>query len=359
MRFGIDISSIPYGTGVSRYTNNLVRAMLPLVGDDQLIAYGSSLRQYFKLKEFCTFNRLIDYSLNRYPPVFTSLLFNSLHLPINWFTGQLDVFHAWDWQIPSVPTGKLVSTVHDLALFKFPHNAHPQIASQHKNTLKYLKQHADGVIAVSQTTKNDLISLLDFDPNKIIVIPEALPIESQISITDPDLDEVKQKFSITKPYFLIVGTLEKRKNIQNQYQAWLHYRKDFDLVVAGNPLDVILAPVPGLHLTGFVESKELAALYQGAAVLLYVSNYEGFGLPILEAFYHQIPVVTTNTSAMPEVAGDAAVYAEAQSPESIIMNLGLALQTRTNLVKKGLERLKLFSWDSIARQTLSLYRSLK
>ena len=356
MRIGIDISSIPFGTGVSRYTTNLVRALIPQLGNDQLVLFGSSLRQHQTLTDFCRMtDQRINQSLYSYPPKLTSFFFNTFHPPISMFTGPLDVFHTWDWQVPSIPSGKLISTVHDLALFKFPETAHPDIKRHHEVTLKYLKAQNASIIAVSQTTKDDLIDLFAFDPQRISVIPEALPLESCLPVSTEEIAAVKAMYGIKKPYFLIVGTMEKRKNLQVQITAWMHYRQQFDLVIVGKPGGDAIKPVDGLITPGFLDGPDLAALYAGTTVLLYVSLYEGFGLPILEAFYHHVPVVTANNSNLPVVAGNAATYADPARPETIVVAIAQAINQRNQLIQLGESRLKQFSWDTVARQTLALY----
>ena len=113
---------------------------------------------------------------------------------------------------------------------------------------------------------------------------------------------------------------------------------------------------PGLHYLSAVNDHELACLYRTAQLLLYVSLYEGFGLPILEAFFYQLPVVTGNLSSMPEVGGDAVVLCQPQSVASIIQGIGQALLHRPALITRGQARLELFSWDQIAAQTYAVYQ---
>jgi O-antigen biosynthesis alpha-1,3-mannosyltransferase len=364
MRIGLDISSAVYGTGVSHYTTNLVRSMLPLLHpDDQMVVFGASLRQRSALHEFSKelFVNHASAIINRlfpFPPSLTSLLFNQLNLPINRLTGDLDLFHAWDWYIPHPGHAKLVSTVHDLALFKFPDTAHPQIKTQHQAALIRLKQFNAHLIAVSQATKNDVIKLFNYDPALIHVIPEALPQESCLSPNDSQIKTVLAKYHLNRPYMLMVGTHEPRKNFLNQIKAWEAYKHDYDLVLVGKQAWQDIKPQSGLHLLGYVAGLELASLYRRATALLYVSLYEGFGLPILEAFYHQVPVVTGNVSAMPEVSGDAAVLTDPHDKEAIAAAIGQALQFREALVSKGTQQLAHYSWQSTAHQTLDLYKEI-
>jgi glycosyltransferase involved in cell wall biosynthesis len=359
MHIGFDISSLPFGTGVSRYTSNLLAALVPLLhSPDQLTLFGSSLRQKQALMQYADRYPDMIKKLYSFPPSLVSVLFNQLNLPITALTGNLDVFQAWDWYTPNPGKARLVSTVHDVALFKYPDTAHPSIKHHHEISLTRLKKYNATIIAVSQATKNDLIEFFSFQPNQITVIPEALPQELNVIPSKEQLIQVKQEFALTKPYMLIVGTREPRKNHERQIQAWHPFKADYDLVVVGKSGWETLTPEPGLKLLGYVDGLKLAALYRGAEVLLYASLYEGFGLPILEGFFHQVPVVTANVSAMPEVAGDAAVLADPLNHDSLVYSINQALQYKDTWVKKGLERLRHFSWGSTARQTLLLYNSL-
>ena len=357
MRLGIDISAVVYGTGVSRYTSNLVRSLVPLLSNDQLILFGSSLRQKPVLENFV--NSLppsITPRIHAYPPSLVSVLFNTLHVDISRLTGPLDVFHAWDWYIPAIKHGALVSTVHDLALFKFPDTAHPSIKKHHQRTLELLKAHAVMIIAVSRSTKMDLVNLFHFDPQRIVVIPEALPREVAIQVSPEQIAQVKRRYRLTKPYILMVGTREKRKNYPLQIAAWQHFKDDYQLVIVGRPGDQEIKMQAGMILTDSLDPTTLACLYAGSALLLYASIYEGFGLPILEAFFHRTPVVTSNLSAMPEVAGNAAMLVDPVHVQSIIIGIGKALQSRQQLIGLGDQRVRQFSWETVAQQTLQAYQ---
>lgn len=360
MKLGIDISSIPYGTGVSRYTGNLVRALIPkLPPQDNLTLFGTSLRHKRKLTEFTTAYTKISnlksriYSL---PPKFTSFFFHRLNLPLQLFTGKLDVFHAWDWYVPNPGKTKLIATVHDLAMFKFPKTANPEIKAHHELVIKRLKKFAARIIAVSETTKNDLIQLFAFSPEAITVIPEALPAEAAVVPTKSETQAILNTYQLNKPFFLMVGTQEPRKNFKKQIAAWLPYRTQYDLVIAGKPGWETLPQYPGMHVLGQVEAAHLSGLYQAASLLLYVSLYEGFGLPILEAFYHRLPVVTAKNSGMLEVAGAAASLVVPESSEDIVLGIARALANRDILIEKGISRLKLFSWATAAKATLEVYQ---
>src|SRR3989344_9608803 len=182
MRIGIDISSVVFGTGVSRYTANLTRTLVAHNPAETFTLYGGSLRQKEALKTFVkSVGGHPRVKLSFFSPTLSSLIFNGIHLPIEMMTGKLDVFHSWDWYTPATKYAALVTTVHDLSALKFPSQTHPAIVAHHRQSLKWIKAEAKAIIAVSQSTKHDLIDLVGIPAKRITVIHEALPSEQLIN----------------------------------------------------------------------------------------------------------------------------------------------------------------------------------
>ena len=361
MRIGIDVSSLVYGTGVSDYTEGLVSSLITEFPSQDYVLYGASLRQYFRLfkrTQRAVSGNKAEFKLYPFPPKLQKRLFNSLHLPVERFTGRLDIFHSWDWYTPATKNAKLVTTIHDLSALKFPKSTHPEIVRNHKAALEWVKQEAKAVIAVSEATKRDVVELLSIPERRVHVVHEALPVRSKIKVAKSKKDKVLEKYKINKPYFMAVASQEPRKNLKRTIEAYMKYKKDFQMVLVGKSGFERLDDNEGVVKTGYVTDGELAALYSGSSCLLYPSLYEGFGLPILEAFYHRIPVVTSNISSMPEVAGKAAVLVDPKSVISIERGIGLALKDKKQLVMAGTNRLKEFSWEKVARETMKVYKSV-
>ena len=357
MNYCLDISAAPYGTGVSRYTTNLARALSSTIGfSDTFSLFGSSLRQFTQLKTIADSINADKKYLYLLPPRTTSVLFNQLNLPIDSFIGKQDLFHGWDWYLPRGINTKVVTTVHDLALFKFPNIAHPDIKKHHHQVMLRIKKNHTHVIAVSEATKKDLIELFDINPDQIKVIYEALPEESKIIPSTDDIAKVSLKYAINKPYLLMVGTLEPRKNYPRQILAWQQLKHDFDLVIVGKPGWEKIQPEPGLIQIGYASGNELASLYRGAQSLLYCSLAEGFGLPMLEAFFHQLPVITSNISSLSEISDGSAVKVDPNDIEAIVDGIKKSIDMKDSLIKKGTDRLKDFSWGNAAKETFSFYK---
>ncbi len=382
MQVAIDISSIPYGRGVSRYTSNLVRALLEHT-DIKLSLYGNSLRQYGELEKFIkqlrntkkTFS--IQHStLNRLPPSLINLAWQFNQLKVKKQLPNIDVFHSWDWMQPPDKDLPLVSTIHDLAILKFPETAHPKIVKQHERTWKILQKRQAQIIAVSQATKNDLIELLDWNPKYITVIHEALPVETKQvadNLSEEDFERIKKRLKLDQPFILFVGTREPRKNLYRLIKAWEPLAKDFQLIIAGESgwdetssskeLKLSQNARENLRFLGRVEDSELVVLYSEANAFAYPSLYEGFGLPILESFSFGTPVLTSNVSSLPEVAGNAAILVEPKSIESIRGGLekllGESKAKQDKRLQQMIIRLHQFSWEKVARQTAGVYGRTK
>lgn len=369
----IDITPALYGRGVSRYTTNLVRGLLKRP-NMRLTLYGSALRGHKQLSDIAASLKAesstkADVVIQAYPPALTNFLWNTLTFPkVRTSLPKVQVFHSWDWIQPPDKDLPLVSTIHDLAMLKFPETAHPKLLAMHKRSWKILKERKAQIIAVSRATKRDIIELLDIPAERIHVIHEALPDEVVAIgnlLDEESVTAIISKLAITRPYLLAVGTREPRKNLERLIEAWQPLSDKYDLVIAGEQgwdetsQGKKLSNLQGLRLLGRVDDTTLAALYTNAAVFCYPSLYEGFGLPILEAFYFDAPVVTSNTSSMPEIAGNAAELVDPLSVESIQKGIETILNESESAAHLRRQRMiirqQMFSWKNAALQTEKVY----
>ncbi|MDQ3008133.1 MAG: glycosyltransferase family 4 protein [bacterium] len=372
MQVGIDITSTLFGRGVSRYTSNLVRA-LANIRELQLSLYGCSLRQQDEL-ELIARQLLPDHQekifIEQLPGGIQNIAWNWLSVnPVKKHLPNLQVFHSWDWIQPPDADLALVSTIHDLAILKFPQTAHPQVVKMHSKSWKRLKERDAEIIAVSHATKKDIVELLEIPADKIHVVHEALPAEfkkSSDALTEDRHEQLKNKLHLTRPFILFVGTREPRKNLARLIEAWLPLKKDLDLIIAGESGwdttgDKSYNSISELRFLGKVTDQELVVLYAEAEALAYPCLYEGFGLPILESFYLGTPVITSNVSSMLEVAGNAATLVDPMEVESIragiLTTLNEPLQDQKQRLQRMIIRLQLFNWQSVAEETTKVYQT--
>lgn len=372
MIVGVDISSIPFNRGVSRYTSNLVLALANKGLDLRL--FGYSFRKINDLANWSEqvshlFPNIVTKNL-KLPPQLMSWLWKFNFLPINKTFPEVELFHSWDWLQPPDKELPLVSTIHDLSMLKHPETAHPDILKKHQTSWEILKNRKAHVIAVSRATKRDIVDLLGYPQFLVHVIHEALPQEFLVtsdSLTQEKEDEILKNYNLVDPYILFVGTTEPRKNLANLIEGWLPLSNQVRLIIAGEKgWDNTLSKYQNLldesriQLLGRVGDLELAALYANAQAFVYPSLDEGFGLPILEAFHHGTPVITSNVGGTLEVAGDAAELVDPNSPEEINFAINTVLAEDIIAQKKRLQKMiirqHMFSWDSVAEQTIEVYK---
>lgn len=367
LKIGFDITPILYNRGVSRYTSNIVRALGNLENGPELYLFGSSFRANRMLKSMASDLASQSHistkpTIQAFPPSFLKTMwYSAKRLYIESLMQKVDVFHAWEELIPPTYKTPTVATIHDLALFKFEKIGNPLTKEKHTFALKRLQETHSHVIAVSQQTKRDLLDLFSFPEDHIHVVPEAVPQEIVFDKKTLIASHELKKFSITKPFFLWVGVNEPRKNLDRIVESWRQYRDDFDLVLVGSAgLDQV-KPEQGIKKLGGVGMTELAALYAGATGLIFPSLYEGFGLPILEAFQYGCPVITSNISGMAEVAADAAFLVDPSDVDSIRHGMSEAIEKGKLPAKqkKMHERLASFSWQKSAEMTMDVYRTAK
>ncbi len=371
MKIGIDISQIVYETGVSTYTENLVKSLLKLDKKNEYVIFGTSLRQYGKLKKFAeklSSSNNVNVKLFRAPITLFEVLFNKIRIfGINKIIGEVDILHTSDWIEPKVSPGvSKVTTIHDMVPFLFPATLPKRILKNQRRRMDIVKKESSIIITPSKSARDDIIKFLDISSEKIRVTPEAATLEFKPKPED-EINNVLSKFRIKKPYILSVGTQEPRKNIHTLIDAFENLakeRSDITLVLTGKKgwgqaLDI----VPNTIQTGFVTKDELVALYAGCKVFVYPSLYEGFGLPVLEAMACGAPVVTSNNSAMAEIAENAAILinprTEGQIKKAVELILDLNTDDYQKMVRASLDRARQFTWAKTAKETLKIYEELE
>jgi len=392
MRIGIDITSaVRQGAGIGRFTRELIRAFLALdaVGTslhsfvlfaatgglarsitEPRLAYVTQPAITRRLKfEICNLNFLSDDWLHR--------IWHRARLPIPIQTaiGRVDLFHEPDFVLPpTLPRTPTVLTVHDLTFVRDPESAFPRLRRYLNRVVPQSVARATHVLADSVATKNDLVDLYHASPDKITVLYGGVDARF-VLVRDPErLAAVRAKYGIgSSPFILGLGTIQPRKNYKRLIQAFSNIKyqmSNIKLAIAGGKgwlYDDIFAEVKRLGLEGcvlfpgFVDDDDLPALYSAAEALAFPSIYEGFGLPILEAMACGTPVVTSVTSSLPELAGDAALLVEPTDAGAIATALLRLLQEddlRRKLVGAGFEQARKFTWEKAAAQLLEVYTSL-
>jgi glycosyltransferase involved in cell wall biosynthesis len=254
----------------------------------------------------------------------------------------------------------LTATIYDLTCRLMPELHTAANIRADESLAKNILQRADGLIAISENTRADAIRLLDLDPKRVEVIYPGVP----------EVYFGAQPRPAERPYVLYVGTIEPRKNVDTLLDAWNSFRlrHDFDLVVVGSSgwgsektMTRLASRPQGVRYLGYVPEDELPGLTAGATAFLYPSLYEGFGFPVAQAMAAGVPVITSNTSCLPEVAGEGALLVDPRSPAEIQAALEKLLTSqslRDQLRTAGIASARRYRWDACACQSLEFFRRL-
>ena len=287
---------------------------------------------------------------------------------------SISIYHATDYRIPKFKNIPIIATLHDAIMFKQPGLSNPKLRRIKNWAMRASAKWANRYIAVSKAIVPELVEYWGIDENKIEVIHNGIANSWLEIISEAEKKLVLNKYNLSPDFLLFVGTLQPRKNIDRIIKAFSQLpeemQKEHKLVLVGkngwNTAE-LREQIQQLQLRGigvwleYVPFSDLRALYQSAKAFLFPSLHEGFGLPILEAFASKVPVITSNITSMPEIAGEAAYLVDPYDIEQLRYAI-YTLLSEPNLccdyIKKGTERVKQFSWQCCAEKTLAVYQKL-
>jgi glycosyltransferase involved in cell wall biosynthesis len=327
MRVGIDATPLTEASGgISRYTRELTAALRGEFPEDEYI--------------------LLSDQVGERPRGWVRRRWWSVGLPLEIERQGVEVFHGTDFAVPYVPARPSVLTLHDLS----PWREGEAKAGRVRRRAPLLVRLATMVITPTEAVRREAMEKFGLAGSRVV----AAPLAAAEAFRPQGEGEARGK-----PFLLFVGTRNRRKNLRRLVEAWREARRVFpelSLVVVGRGED--LPPEPGLVVRGVLSDDEVAALMSAAAVFVYPSLYEGFGLPVLEAMQAGAPVIISRDAALREVAGDAAVTVDAESSaamaRAIVELVGNPLW-RGELRERGLKRAAQFSWRQTARRTREVY----
>jgi glycosyltransferase involved in cell wall biosynthesis len=392
MKIALDYTTGIYpGAGIARYTRSLVGALAELDGENSYRLFYAArglLKSTPETRQAAAlFRRHPNFKPARVPmsvrQMFAVWQRLRVPVPVDLFTGRIDLLHSPDFVSPPHLGGKDVITVHDLSFMVVPECAEPKLADFLGRTVPRAVRRADHIIAVSRQTRDDLVRLLDLPPNKVTVAYNGVDERFAPGAAPGKAADLRNSLGLPERFVLHVGTLEPRKNLtrlveayglllaRNASQSGDSSLRDVGLVLAGRRgwlYEPVLAAAERVNAAGgrvvfvdFVRDDDLPALYNMAAVFAYPSLYEGFGLPAAEAMACGVPTLVSRDGALAEVVGDAALKVDAYSVEAIAGGLERLLVDeglRSHLAEAGPVQVSQFTWQAAARTVLDVYKEL-
>lgn len=297
---------------------------------------------------------------------------------------RLDIYHGVSNELPrgiENSSVKTVVTVHDLIFERFPETYHFEERYVHRWKIKRACKIAHAIIAISKQTKEDLVNLYGINAAKVTICYQSCNPIFEKKINEAEKERVKKKYGLPDRYFLFVSSIAPRKNLVAICRSMilLKDRINIPLVVIGNGKKekvevknlmkanemedriIFLNELPASKESSFTTAADFPAIYQQALALVYPSIFEGFGLPVLEALWSGLPVICSNSSSLPEVAGDAALYFSPSDYEMLAKHM-MCISTDTALVKdlsgKGFQQAEKFTTEKYANNIMQVYKSM-
>lgn len=376
MRIAINTLSLnKTKAGMGNYIINLVNNLAHIDKKNEYHVFVSeNNKHFFNIKQgnfkIINIGRIIRINLAR-------LVWEQVFLPAYVKRHKIDVLHSPGFVIPFLSKAKNVLTIADMTFINYP-KVHTIVKRAYFGLfMPYSMRKADRIISISGSTKRDALKLININPDKIEVTH--LAPEEGFRVIDRKKAEsrIKLDYKIYSPFILFVGMIEPRKNLIRVLNSFSELKKGLKkekfphkLVIVGKKgwkYRGIFETVERLSLkkdvvfTGYIPDADLAMFYNAADIFVYPCLYEGFGLPILEAMACGCPVITSDVSSMPEVAGNAALLVNPKDAHKISSAIGRLIKDRKlreDMIKKGLKRSREFSWRRCARETLKAYEEV-
>lgn len=354
-------------TGLGNYSRSLVLQLSEFFPQNQYFVYSPKLKSHGQISSFFK-----KENIHLILPEKSSLLWRSFGIRKQLKRDNIAVYHGLSNEIPiGMPAAiQTVVTIHDLIFRRYPQYYKFIDRTIYNFKSRYACQHADHIIAISEQTKNDIIEYYQIDPSKIEVLYQTCDDSFKQLIPQEFKETVRRKYNLPEKYILNVGTIEPRKNLLAVVRALPAVDPEFKLVVVGKKqayAQKVIAEIQRLGIEDRViflkdiPFSDLPSIYQLAAVFVYPSFYEGFGIPVIEALYGKIPVVSATGSCLEEAGGPHSLYvnpadftALAKAVNSVLTDQNLA----DRMKEEGLSYAQKFNTSVLARQLMDSYRNM-
>lgn len=378
MRIGIDIlSNVPNQlSGATTYLVNLIRNLAKIDTENQYFIFAVSDNAAKIAVKQDNFTYITCKIPNQYREI--RIAWEQVILPLQVMRYKIEVMHFPGGTMPLAVPCKSVLTIHDLSSFYYTANMPSYMPKRRlfylNNLIKYSCRKADYIITDSSFSRKEILTHLKVSPNRIAVVYLASSPMYEEAVDLSSADQILRDYGINGEYILYVGTGHKHKNLDRLVEAFTKLKCKqgipHKLVWAGRQgsgYNDLMNTIKSLGMEeeviyiGYVPNQHLALLYRTASLLVFPSLYEGFGLPLLEAMTYGVPIASSTAGSLPEVAGDAVVYfhpCDIDEMAEVIFNTLKNKELRKKLINKGFERIKRFSWENTARNTLEVFKKV-
>ena len=356
-------------TGVGWYIFNIVKGLVQNNKNDYTGEFINFMNRH-NVKEQINYdikikqNKFISYKIY-------SILTQKLKISHNFLMNtKSDIYHFFNFIIPKNIKGKVIVTIYDTVFFSAPETMG---GMKTISEYKYAAERSDLIITISESAKADIIKHFNIDEKKIKIVTPGIDLQKySYKYSESELENIRKKYNLPKNYILYLGTIEPRKNIERIVKAFKKYKKeindDLKLVIVGrkgwkydNIMKLIEAMGTDIIITGYIDEEDKVPIYKLAQIFVFPSLYEGFGMPILEAMASKTPVITSNISSMPEVAGNAGMLVDPFNENEIFEAYKKILsddELKKEMVQKGLEQAKKFEWKKSVEMLEKIYEEI-
>lgn len=382
MNIGFDAKRAYHnGTGLGHYSRTLISSLANFYPESEYYLCNPKPASKFHLPQLKNIHEVL--------PKFPDSLFRSAWRS-SWVKKDLkkykiDLYHGLSHEIPiGIQNTKIKSvvTIHDLIHERYPEQYNAIDVKIYSKKFRYACEHADKIIAISNQTKQDIIEFYKTPAEKISVCYQSCNPAFAHNISEDEKGRIKKLYDLPEKYFLYVGSIIERKNLLSICKALFLLKDELNipLVVIGDGGEykqqvknyisennltnkiIFLSEHPNAKNENFRTAKDFPAIYQSAIAMIYPSTFEGFGIPVLEALFSRLPVITSNISSLPEAGGDAAYYVNPLNAEEIAEGMKKIFydeQLRKNMIQKGLIHAEKFTPQKCADAVMNVYLTLK
>ena len=374
MRIGVDYRpALGAPTGIGRFVREIVTSLSALPDGPDLVLYAALFRRFReRTDELPEPSTRIEPCVRRFPGRLLDIASRYLPVSAESFTGDVDLFHITDYTHPPVRSDRVLFTIHDLSFEAGPEWYTQRMLDHLKRRVAHmLERPGASILTVSESSRRDICEHSGLPEDRVHVASLGVDPHEFRHRGEDRVNETLARLGIETPYFLFVGTIQPRKNLDGVIRALEIARSRGireRLVVSGSPgwhcdgtLDELRRLEEGgaAHRLGYAADADLPDLYAGATALVFPSHHEGFGLPVVEAMSVGTPVLTSTTPALREVGGDAVLAVESRDDEALaeaMIELAQDGDLQAELSRRGRARAERFRWEGTAKAVLDAYR---